>query len=586
MQENVNHEVTVDVEVPTDHNVIAVENGVDMSAKYPTEYAWVPFFKELANTIRSYKDNHQGLIDILGQVSKDTGIDYTACSNVDIDPFTFFASINRTLNIDKKIKLLNKYKEKMNLTSDVPEKLNGVPERQSLGSWFTDDEPRRNSACESVNDLWELFDAAIELEANRTDDNKRNDFCNAFTKCIKNGKHVGWGATYGLFWIRPEFYVGLDTNTRTFLTSKGFDIPDNYSKFSAEDYLKISEDVRNWIDNENVFGSVYELSDYAYSHQNVTVDAINNIFSTGFRQIVLTGAPGTGKTFSARQTAEDDIHAGTITTADKTDSKYQFVQFHPSYDYSDFIEGLRPVQLTKDGSPTFVKMDGTFKAFCRSVVKNNDDRHYYFIIDEINRADLSKVFGELMYCLEYRGPNYKMKTQYSNLKTYVVNDDGLAVAIDDDCFKDGFYIPQNVYIIGTMNDIDRSVESFDFALRRRFKWIEVKVKNVKYHILKHYLRDDHNCDEHVETLIAKLDALNDYISSSENNMGLSDAYHIGPAYFKGLENSGSRLRFETRITQIYNDEIETILKEYVRGRDQSAINEFLDAARKAFESNG
>jgi MoxR-like ATPase len=490
------------------------------------------------------------------------------------------------LNIDKKIKLLNKYKEKMNLTSDVPKKLNGVPERQSLSSWFTDGEPIRNSACESVNDLWELFDAAIELEANRTDDNKRKDFGNAFTKCIKNGKHVGWGATYGLFWIRPEFYVGLDTNTRTFLTSKGFDIPDNYSKFSAEDYLKISEDVRNWIDNENVFGSVYELSDYAYSHQNVTVDAINNIFSTGFRQIVLTGAPGTGKTFSARQTAEDDIHAGTITTADKTDSKYQFVQFHPSYDYSDFIEGLRPVQLTKDGSPTFVKMDGTFKAFCRSVVKNNDDRHYYFIIDEINRADLSKVFGELMYCLEYRGPNYKMKTQYSNLKTYVVNDDGLAVAIDDDCFKDGFYIPQNVYIIGTMNDIDRSVESFDFALRRRFKWVEVKVKNVEYHILKHYLRDDHNCDEHVETLIAKLDALNDYISSSENNMGLSDAYHIGPAYFKGLENSGSRLRFETRITQIYNDEIETILKEYVRGRDQSAINEFLDAARKAFESNG
>ncbi len=586
MQENVNHEVTVDVEVPADHNVIAVENGVDMSAKYPTEYAWVPFFKELANTIRSYKDNHQGLIDILGQVSKDTEIAYTACSNVDIDPFTFFASINRTLNIDKKIKLLNKYKEKMNLTSDVPEKLNGVPERQSLGSWFTDDEPSRNPACESVNDLWELFDAAIELEANRTDDNKRIDFCNAFNKCIKNGKHVGWGATYGLFWIRPEFYVGLDTNTRTFLTSKGFDIPDNYSKFSAEDYLKISEDVKNWIDNENVFGSVYELSDYAYSHQNVTVDAINNIFSTGFRQIVLTGAPGTGKTFSARQTAEDDIHAGTITTADKTDSKYQFVQFHPSYDYSDFIEGLRPVQLTKDGSPTFVKMDGTFKAFCRSVVKNNDDRHYYFIIDEINRADLSKVFGELMYCLEYRGPNYKMKTQYSNLKTYVVNDDGLAVAIDDDCFKDGFYIPQNVYIIGTMNDIDRSVESFDFALRRRFKWIEVKVKNVEYHILKHYLRDDNKCDEHVETLIAKLDALNDYISSSENNMGLSDAYHIGPAYFKGLENSGSRLRFETRITQIYNDEIETILKEYVRGRDQSAINEFLDAARKAFESNG
>ena len=122
-------------------------------------------------------------------------------------------------------------------------------------------------------------------------------------------------------------------------------------------------------------------------------------------------------------------------------------------------------------------MDGSFKDFCRKVDMENSSKNRYFIIDEINRADLSKVFGELMFCLEknYRGPQNAIPTQYSNLPVYETKKNKGVEPIGSDCFEDGFYIPDNIVIIGTMNDIDRSVDSFDYALRRRFKWINVTV---------------------------------------------------------------------------------------------------------------
>lgn len=314
----------------------------------------------------------------------------------------------------------------------------------------------------------------------------------------------------------------------------------------------------------------------------------------GHKQIILTGAPGTGKTFTAKNVAQHFPHAAKISdgfneNGEKIDIKYKIVQFHPSIDYSDFIEGLRPIQLKADQNPTFVRFDGVFKKFCRFVVEENNntaendsesEKIYFFIIDEINRADLSKVFGELMYSLEYRGAMGKVQTQYANLKTYYYDDNNEIKCYNqnDDVFYDGFFIPENIYIIGTMNDIDRSVESFDFALRRRFKWYEVNASDVMDDVLKNFIKKDEDRKEIVNIMEQLNKAI--YDENDENEMGLSKAYHIGPAYLKSLK--GVRGKLFSKLQDIYKDEIESIIYEYVRGRDPYQIKLFLEKCRTAF----
>ncbi len=324
------------------------------------------------------------------------------------------------------------------------------------------------------------------------------------------------------------------------------------------------------------------------NNMNIEDELKKYIEVNNFKQIVLTGAPGTGKTYSVKKY----VGSGT---------NMQFVQFHPSYDYSDFVEGLRPIMLTQGGNPTFVRMDGIFKEFCRKVVEenyensynvslqklaenneitfedfvrgyaeieSNVEQKYFFIIDEINRADLSKVFGELMYCLEtsYRGINNRIKTQYSNLTTYVSNN-GVGEEIKFDCFKDGFFIPNNVYIIGTMNDIDRSVEAFDFALRRRFEWIDIQANEVFNSGATEMLKS--LSPQQIDDLTTKAQNMNNVISNEGKYFMLNDAYHIGHAYFKSYDGSDASLKriFETNIT--------SILKEYTRGRNKQEVEDRL-----------
>lgn len=371
------------------------------------------------------------------------------------------------------------------------------------------------------------------------------------------------------------------------------------------------------------------------------------------KNIVLTGAPGTGKTFMAKEIAKE---------MGCSDDEMAFVQFHPSYDYTDFVEGLRPV---KDGDNYgFELRNGVFKDFCAkalqnfidsektierlqkessvreiledfiedaidneitfetsgtknsfSIVENNertiivevpanektrlvklskaelinlmdnniavksgkdiqahfhrkhrtqqdsytfvlyntiknqaakepsvevskvDRKNYVFIIDEINRGDISKIFGELFFAIDpgYRGERGKVNTQYQN------------VIEDGDPFKDGFFVPENVFIIGTMNDIDRSVENMDFAMRRRFSWIEVSPNDTES------MLDELSC---VEKAKDTMKHLNEAIEETE---GLGSAYMIGPAYFRKLgENGGD-------FTKLWKMNIGPLLKEYLRG---------------------
>lgn len=324
---------------------------------------------------------------------------------------------------------------------------------------------------------------------------------------------------------------------------------------------------------------------------NTAKDTLNKLIDNGVKQIILTGAPGTGKTYTAKKFAEEQIEGvyinrekiSDISKLDEEQKKElnklkkkckKFVQFHSSYDYTDFVEGLRPAMIQKGGEkePAFVKLDGTFKKFCRKAAEDEDNK-YFFIIDEINRVDLSRVFGELMYGLEesYRGKEHYFSTQYQNLPTYEIDEKtGVAVELKNDVFKEGFYIPENVYIIGTMNDIDRSVETFDFALRRRFYWYEVQVEDEIDEAFKEMFGEGKYTD-----IINNIKEMNNYIAGDGGKkFGLNKSYQIGHAYFKDYDGT------DEKVEDIFKYRIEPLLREYCRGRDAKDTKKFIDECRK------
>lgn len=366
-------------------------------------------------------------------------------------------------------------------------------------------------------------------------------------------------------------------------------------------YIKVTKSNQDlWIDKAHAVSDLFKNAEYEIKigsyNENTNVTLPWQVFYAlggrtsdhgellkNNRNLILTGAPGTGKTYLAKKIAAEMI--GCDVEKLNNYEQFGFVQFHPSYDYTDFVEGLRP----NDNVNGFERKDGIFKSFCAKAAvaekednKKKEKRKYVFVIDEINRGEISKIFGELFFSIDpgYRGEKGKVDTQYQNL---IKADEKMP----DDTSKEypfinGFYVPENVFIIGTMNDIDRSVESMDFAFRRRFAFYEVTADDSKQMLwdLNSWKSSSGDIEDAIKKGIPALDekmkALNTEILKPK--YGLSLAYQVGASYFLKWKHY---YKNDDPFESLWKYHLEGLLFEYLRGKPNAS--ELLKDLKNAYD---
>ena len=329
-----------------------------------------------------------------------------------------------------------------------------------------------------------------------------------------------------------------------------------------------------------------------------------NMLNPNSPNLIYYGAPGTGKTHSVEEMIK-------YLTLGDTEERSCFVQCHPGFGYEDFMEGIRPVGITKDEKIKLDVVNGVFKKLCIEAIKNIDKNiDYFFVADEINRANLSEMFGETLSLLE---ASYRCKKKDDNehmrktpmcktIETVALEKlkkgesketvdkylDAMTVwhKIEVDESKENPYsvkvlfgIPKNIYFIGMMNDVDKSIDSFDLALRRRFKWVRM---DCDYDVIENALSITLNKNE-LETYIKKCKALNTFISNKDNeSLGLGKAFEFGHSYYMKLKDYYES-NLEESCKKLFDEHLRPVLREYIRSYiGELKIEEKLDEAGKKF----
>lgn len=326
--------------------------------------------------------------------------------------------------------------------------------------------------------------------------------------------------------------------------------------------------------NEQDKGELILLSRFLWRYVNA-----RTIADADNPNVIMYGPPGTGKTYSVVNSL-DFVSQG-------DSSRYEVLQFHPSFTYEDFIEGIKPKGVSKDGNIRFELVNGIFKNFCIKA-KNTPDKSFYFVVDEINRANLSSVFGETLSLLEkdYRhdGINKRnlIRTQYSTLIEDLIKEDDkykeLAYIIDNGEVK--FGVPENVFFIGMMNDVDKSIDAFDLALRRRFKWIR---KDCDYDVIEEETRFKRKEDfSNINQYLKACEKLNNYISAE---LGLGKSYEFGHSFFMKMSDIAKRKEItQHNLETLFNLYLRPTLKEYLRAVfAESELDGKLDEALNRFK---
>lgn len=389
-----------------------------------------------------------------------------------------------------------------------------------------------------------------------------------------------------------------------FLEPKFKDIDDNKGNHRCEiACISPDNDIENALNMVEKFKEILLKKKDQISNRIKQISPDLEALSELSPNVIFYGAPGTGKTHAVKDFLKKhgiDELPEKIDQTNKNKSYYKWVQFHPSFTYEDFIEGLKPTGVADKGSVKLELINGVFKDFCKQALNGikeekspEKDIPYYFIADEINRANLSTVFGETLSLLE---PSYRDKildekrteirnlidTQYSALERKASDNSDLFY---DSKFKGKFGIPRNVRFIGMMNDVDKSIDAFDLALRRRFRWIR---KDCDFDVIEEILSEK-NIDK-IENYIESCRKLNTYISGGSNSksLNLGKSYEFGHSFFMKITEFTTQTTIsEAAKGALFDNYLRPTLKEYLRSEVNSEKNleEKLKEARGVFVKN-
>jgi len=302
----------------------------------------------------------------------------------------------------------------------------------------------------------------------------------------------------------------------------GLDYPDKRKK-GIDDEIELEDPIDDWVIPDHTIYSEEKFLSEVFIEKHELHRLISVLKNK--KNLILKGAPGVGKTFIADRLAYAMME-------EKDDSRILMIQFHQSYSYEDFIEGYRP----KNCGDGFELKEGPFVKFARKA-EDDPNRKYFFIIDEINRGNMSKIFGELMMLIEADKRGMQINLLYSNEK---------------------FSVPENLYIIGMMNTADRSLALLDYALRRRFAFFDVEPAFENSTFREHIEKN-----QNAKTLLQVIEKIKELNKVIEDEFG--KGLRIGHSYFTNVNNN-------ERVTEVVEYEIIPQLYEYWFDDEQKAAD--------------
>lgn len=541
-------------------------------------FAWTQFYEKLADGLLTFRNRRAELVGGIHKIASQVGglsnlqdqfRDGTSGPLTDICPFTAMGIFNRGITLANRRAIASALGELVGVAEPAPESFDGVPILNNQKSWFFRYEKNRDP--DDIDTLWEIFARAIEF-ADGNDADAHQEFMQAYDEAARR-YNVGWNLTMGLYWLRPWSFPTLDERSRAYifkiLNHKiGTDGPSgrcsgaNYlalaeilqSRFQEEFYPhhsfpelsfaswqyrdnppQLSSSATEYEDgSEKLPISVRQIKPYSIDdilHEGCFVprDALDTILERliAKKNLILQGPPGTGKTWLAKRLAY-------ALMGEVDESRVKAVQFHPNVSYEDFIRGWRPA-----GDGKLALIDGPFMEMIAAAEK--DTARHIVLIEEINRGNPAQIFGEMLTLLEAdkRTPSERLELSYRRF-------DGERV-----------HIPQNLYVIGTMNIADRSLALVDLALRRRFAFIDlVPTLGPPW---RDWVHSKFGIDlATLSELERRIRALNDEISS---DTGLGDQFRIGHSYVTprtDMQISDPRAWFR----QVVDTEIGPLLEEY------------------------